>query len=210
MALNVDATWLKDEADSTIGPANSYGPSRFIWNDPTIPFLVRRDDVWYGMVRDSINADYRWRLSDTMTLFSDMNYDTTGGVVQQYNVGVSRFVYPDISYYLGNRYLRPVIISEDHVYEEGSNSLVGAITWTLNQRYTIAFSQEYNFDFGKSVRSDLTLIRRYHRLYYGITFSIDESLDRQSISLSIWPQGVRELAFGSRKYMGLTGQVIED
>ena len=210
MRLNVDSTWLKDEADSSVGPANSYGPGKFIWNDPSIPFLVRRDDVWYGMVRDSINADYSWRISDTMTFFSDMNYDTTGGVIQQYNVGISRFVYPDMSYYVGNRYLRPVIIAEDDIYEEGSSSFVTAVTWAVNPRYTIAFSQEYNFDYGKSVRSDLTLIRRYHRLFYGLTFSMDESLDRQSVMLSVWPQGVRELAVGSRKYMGLTGQIIED
>jgi hypothetical protein len=210
MRLNVDATWMKDESDSTMGPAYSYGPGRFIWNDPSTPFLVRRDNIWYGMVRDSLSADYICRISDTMTFFSDMNYDTTGGVVQQFNVGVSRFVYPDISYYIGNRYLRPVIVAEDDVYEVGSNSFITALTWALNARYTIAFSQEYNFDYGRSVRSDLTLIRRYHRLYYGLTFSTDESLDRQSIMLSVWPQGVQELALGDRRYMGLTGQIIED
>jgi hypothetical protein len=210
MRLNVDLTWMKDDENSTIGPAESYGPAKFIWNDPSIPILVRRDSIWYGMVRESINADYSWRLSDTMTLFSDMNYDTEGGVVQQYNVGVSRYIYPDMSYYVGSRYLRPVIVDTDDVYEVGSNSFVTALTWALNPRYTMAFSHEYNFDYGKSVRSDLTLIRRYHRLYYGLTFSVDESLDKQSVMLSVWPQGVRELALGSRKYTGLRGPILED
>ncbi|MHC4541466.1 MAG: hypothetical protein ACYS74_17065 [Planctomycetota bacterium] len=61
-------------------------------------------------------------------------------------------------------------------------------------------------DYGAAVRSDITLIRRYHRLYWGLTYSADESLDRQSISLSLWPQGVSGLAFGETKYIGLGGE----
>jgi hypothetical protein len=42
-------------------------------------------------------------------------------------------------------------------------------------------------------------------MYYGLTFSADESLDRQAVVFSIWPQGVPEMGFGQRRYMGLTG-----
>ena len=66
-------------------------------------------------------------------------------------------------------------------------------------------SQQYDFDHGAAVRSDLTLIRQYHRLYWGLTFSADESLDRQSIVFSLWPQGVPGIAIGERKYVGLGG-----
>jgi hypothetical protein len=36
--------------------------------------------------------------------------------------------------------------------------------------------------------------------------SADQSLDRQTIMLSIWPQGVPELAVGSRRYAENIGQ----
>ncbi|RKY08725.1 MAG: hypothetical protein DRP65_08755 [Planctomycetota bacterium] len=218
MRLDINATWLRDDADSAVGPPRSssqtytYGPAKFIWNDAAIPMLLRRDSSWFGIVRNSINTDYTWRVSDTTTVLSDMNYDIESGVVQQLNMGVSRYVYPDISYYIGSRYLRPVVIDidSDNIHEEGSNSVVMAATYALNPKYTATIAQEYNFDFGKNVKSELTILRRYHRMYYGFTFSADESRKRKSIVFSIWPQGVRELALGRRKYIGLVGPVSED
>ncbi len=61
----------------------------------------------------------------------------------------------------------------------------------------------YDFESKERIASEVTLIRRYHRLFYGLTLSMDETLDRQAVVLSIWPEGVRELSFGSRRYMGL-------
>ena len=212
MRLDINGTWLSDDADSSIGPAKTYGPSWFVYNDPSIPLLRRRDYQYYGMARDSVNADYEWRISDTYTLLSDANYDIDSGQIQQLDVGVNRYVFPDISYYLGSRYLRPLLldIPEEGISEQGSHSVVGAVTWQLNSRYTVTFSQEYNFDFGKNVSSDLTVIRRYHRMFYGVSFSIDESLKRNSVMFSVWPQGVKELAVGSRRYASLTGGITEE
>jgi hypothetical protein len=34
--------------------------------------------------------------------------------------------------------------------------------------------------------------------------------DRQSIMFSIWPQGVKELTIGSRRYYGATGALREE
>jgi hypothetical protein len=229
MRLDMDLTWVDNPADSDIAPPvafdptalfltdsvlglpNLYGPAGFIFNDPSIPDFYRRNYSFFGLVRNSLNADYEWLVSDTFAFRSDLNYDLDSGRIQQFNVGVSRFVYPDLSYYIGSRYLRPLILdipSED-IFERGSNAVVGAITYRINDRYTAVFSQEYNFDFGKGVRSDLTLIRQYHRLYYAFNFTLDESLDRTGMGISVWPQGVDELAIGSRKYMGLTGAIQE-
>ncbi|MHC4856872.1 MAG: hypothetical protein ACYTBW_03185 [Planctomycetota bacterium] len=43
-----------------------------------------------------------------------------------------------------------------------------------------------------------------------MSLAFDEALDTSSLVFSIWPQGVKELAFGSRKHVGLTGQKWED
>jgi hypothetical protein len=125
-------------------------------------------------------------------------------------------VHPDISYYVGSRYLRPLWLDIDtngdgdsDIHERGSHSVIGAITWRLTPRYTATFSQEYNFDFGHNVRSDLTIVRQYHRMFYAFSFSIDESLKRNMVMFSIWPEGVDELTIGSRRYTGLTGAVQE-
>ena len=215
MRLDVDATFLEKNTPSAMGGPKTYGPAVYMWNNPAIPFGVRRNSNLFGLVRDSVNTDYMWRLSDTTALLSDLNYDIRSGVVQQFDIGMTRYVYPDVSFYLGSRYLRPIhvrVIDDGTVVaeEKGSNSVVAAITYALGSRYTVTFSQEYNFDYGKSVRSEMTITRRYHRMYYGLTFATDESLKRQSIMFSIWPEGVKELGLGRRRSVGMSEMATDD
>jgi len=164
-----------------------------------------RFETW-GPKRDYVGADYIWRLSDTSAILSDMYYDIDSGVVQQFNIGYSRMVWPNMSYYIGSRYLRRVYITSpiDNVHEKGSNAFTFAITYVFDPRYTITFSQQYDLDYGKGVRSEVTLIRRYHRMFCSFTYSADESLQDQMIVLSIWPQGVPEMSMGQRRYSGIT------
>jgi hypothetical protein len=134
-----------------------------------------------------------------------MYFDMQSGVVQQLNFGFSRLVWPNLSYYIGSRYLRRVEIDVAGDEEKGSNAFTFAATYVLDPRYTIVFSQQFDFDYGANVRSDVTLIRRYHRMYCSLTYSADESLDRQAVVFSIWPQGIPEMALGPRRYTGLSG-----
>jgi len=202
MRLNMDVTWVNNSADTAAGP------DRFIWNKPFIPLVDshsssiplqdRRSSDIFGPRRNYTGADYEWRLSDTTAVLGDMYYDMQSGVVQQFNIGFSQLRWPDLSYYIGSRYLRNIEVLD----EKGSNVFTFAATYKLDPRYTLVFSQQFDFDYSANIRSDIAIVRRYHRLYCGLTYSADESLDRQSIMFSIWPQGVPELAIGSRDYMG--------
>jgi hypothetical protein len=213
MRLDTDVTWVSDSGDT------SAGPDRFIWNKPFIPLLNRysplvngfsqavppqdrRSSNIFGPTRNSFCADYIWRLSDTFAILSDMNFDIQSGVVQQFNIGFSHLRWPNLSYYVGSRYLRRL---DNGFGEEGSNAFTFAATYVIDPRYTVVLSQQFDFDYGANVRSDITLIRRYHRIYWGITYSADESLDNHAIVFSIWPEGVPELGIGPRRYMGLGG-----
>jgi hypothetical protein len=131
-----------------------------------------------------------------------MNFDIQSGVVQQFNIGFSHLRWPNLSYYVGSRYLKRL---DNGFGEEGSNAFTFAATYIIDPRYTVVLSQQLDFDYGANVRSDITLIRRYHRIYWGITYSADESLDNHAIVFSIWPEGVPELGIGPRRYMGLGG-----
>jgi len=206
MRLDMDVTWVNNSGD------DSAGPDKFIWNKPfippintvsrVIPLQDRRSSHIFGPRRNYFGADYSWLLSDTTAVLSDMNYDMQSGVLQQFNVGFSHMRWPNLQYYIGSRYLRRL----DNGYGEyGSNAFTFAVTYVLDPRYTLVYSQQIDFDFGEIVRSDITLIRQYHRLYWGLSFSADESLDRQSVTFSLWPQGVPGLAFGESKYIGLGG-----
>jgi len=205
MRLDLDVTWVNDSADT---PA---GPSRLLWNKPFIPLVDtfdtsfppndRRTSAIFGPIRNYFGADYTWRLSDTTAVLSDMYFDMHSGTVEQLNVGFSQFRWPDLSYYIGSRYLRRI----ESLDERGSNAFTFAATYKLDPRYTLVFSQQYDFDYGATVQSDITLIRHYRRIYWGLTYSTDQSLQRQAVVFSIWPQGVPEVALGPRKYMRLAG-----
>ncbi len=210
MRLDTDFTWVNNSES-----ADSTGPDRFIWNKPIVPLRVlSTPDIFHGDLSNNNNlhrfemfgprrnyfgADYIWRLSDTSAVLSDMHFDMQSGVVQQFNVGFSHLRWPDLSYYIGSRYLRRVEVLD----EKGSNAFTFAATYVLDPRYTVVFSQQFDFDYGANIRSDIALIRRYHRVYCALTYSTDQSLDRQSIVFSIWPEGLPELAIGPRRYMGL-------
>ncbi len=210
MRFDTDITFVDDPAD-----AEDSGPDQFIWAKPIVPMRVfSAPEIFggdlisglprfemFGPKRNYISTDYVWRVSDTSAILSDMNYDMQSGVIQQFNIGVSRLLWPNMSYYVGSRYLRRVNILD----EKGSNMVNFALTYVLDPRYTVVLSQEWDFDYGQTVRSDITLIRKYHRLHCAFTYSADESLDRQAIVFSIWPEGIKELAIGKRNYVGIGG-----
>lgn len=205
MRLDMEVTWVNNSSDGSVGP------DRFIWNKPSIPLLNRystavplqdrRSSHIFGPRRNYFSADYIWRLSDTTAILSDMNYDLQSGVVQQFNIGFSHLRWANLNYYIGSRYLRRL---DNNLGEKGSNAFTFAATYALDPRYMLVFSQLFDFDYGANIRSDIALIRRYHRMYWAFTYSADESLKRQAIVFSIWPQGVPELAIGPRRYIGLS------
>jgi hypothetical protein len=206
MRLNVEYTMVTND-DSKIRR-----PDKTIWNNPFVPLsatlapdIFNGDLVGYrtfdlfGPQTDSFNADYIWRISDTTAILSDLNYDTTNNKLEQFNIGYSHLCWPNLSYYIGARYLRSVQVGD----EKGSRAVTFAATYKLNPRYTITYGWQYDFDFGKHIYNQISLIRRYHRLFYAFTYKADETLDSHAIILSIWPEGVSEMSTGSRRYMGL-------
>jgi hypothetical protein len=142
-----------------------------------------------------------WQISDTTALLSSGYYDLRSGTVEQFDIGFSRTRLPDMSYYIGTRYLRDVQVLNEH----GSNAFVFAASYVLDSRYTIVFSQQYDFEYRANVRSEVMLIRRYNRMYWSITASTDASLDSQSIMFNIWPEGVPEAAGNKGRYSSLSG-----
>jgi hypothetical protein len=207
MRLNLEYTKVSD-------PSNLRRADRPLWNNPFTPLStiampsVFNSDLGstyrtfglYGPQRDSINADYLWRLSDTTAILSDLNYDVQDNKIEQFNIGLSRLVWPNLSYYIGTRYMRSIEIDGD----KGSNALTFAATYKISQRYTLTFAEQYDFKRDGRILTQVSLIRRYHRLYYGITYSIDETLDRRTIMFTIWPEGIGEMGMGkSRSLMGV-------
>jgi hypothetical protein len=203
MRLDTEYVTVENSSDATdAGP----GPDRFLWAKPIVPLRVlsapqifngdlnpslHRFEL-YGPKRDYMSADYFWRLSDTTAMLSDSYYDTQSGTIEQFDVGFSRLAWPNLTYYIGSRYLKRTEI----LGQKGSNVFTFAATYILDPRYTMVFAQQFDFKSGSNLRSDITLIRNYHRVSCAFTISVDDSLQRQAIMFSIWPEGIKEMTFG--------------
>jgi hypothetical protein len=204
LELDVDFVWVADSGEDTAGP------DRFLWNQPFIPLINRtggqvppfdrRSTDLFGPQRNYTSAAMTWRASETMSVLSDAYLDMQSGTVEQADLGFSRLCWPNLSYFIGTRYLRDV---DNGLGQHGSNAVTFALTYVLDPRYTLAFAQQYDFDYNANIRSDLTLIRKYHRVNFAVTLSVDDSLDEERIVFSLWPEGVPELTIGLRRYVGL-------
>lgn len=201
---DVDFVWVADSSDEIAGA------DRFLWNEPFIPLinrdgrvippLDRRTTGRFGPRQNYVSTEVILRLTDTTSILGDAYFDMQSGVVEQLDVGISRLLWPNLTYYVGSRYLREV---DNTLGQRGSNALTLAATYTLDPRYTVVLAEQFDFDYGANIRTDVTLIRKYHRTNLALTFSADDSLDEQRIVLSLWPEGVPELSIGLRRYMGL-------
>lgn len=201
---DLNATWV-NEASETWN-----GPSHFMWNRPlvpmrhaytgTVPPRDRRSSNFYGASRNYVGSDLIWRISDSTAVLGDCYLDMDAGVVRQTQWGISHMRWSDLNMYLGSSYLRDIRNSEGQV---GTHALTFSMLYKLDPRYAMLFSHQYDTDYGASIGSALTLLRKYHRLNYGLTFRVDESLDTSSVVFSLWPEGIQELGVGMGRYGGL-------
>jgi len=204
LELDVDFVWVGESSEEIAGP------DRFLWNQPFIPLINRtggqvppfdrRTTDLFGPLRDYTSAAATWRVSETTSVLGDIYLDMQEGTVEQVDVGFSRLVWPNLSYFIGSRYLRDI---DNGLGQHGSNAVTFAMTYMLDPRYTLVLAEQYDFDYEANVRSDFTLIRKYHRVNFAVTLSVDDSLDEERIVFSLWPEGVPELAIGLRRYVGL-------
>ena len=203
MRLDLNVTWVSD-GDKDAGPA------RYAFNKSSSSLYNRRFGTYPDIGTDCINGEYEWRISDTLAFLSDFNYGMESGNLEQLNVGVSRYIWPDLSVYVGNRYLKNVEMTNaaGEYYQKGSSSFNFSMTYRINSRYILNFSQEYNFKYGKNTSSELAIIRKYHRINYGLILAVDASLNTSSVVFSIWPEGVNDIVVGSRRYMGLSNAAM--
>jgi hypothetical protein len=199
---DLNATWVNEASELW------NGPSHLMWNRPLVPIRHaptsfvpgqdRRSSDFYGASRNYVGSDVVWRVTDSTAILGDCYLDTAAGVVRQTQWGISHMRWPDLNLYLGSSYLRDVRNSEGQV---GTHALTFSALYRLDPRYAMVLSHQYDTDYGATIRSEATLLRKYHRLNYGLTFRVDESLDTSSVILSLWPEGIQELGIG--RYVGM-------
>ncbi|MCU0916418.1 MAG: hypothetical protein MUC88_17915 [Planctomycetes bacterium] len=201
---NTDFVWVDaDEPESARA-------DRLLWNWPFVPLanragrmvppLDRRATDLFGPRQDYVSTDASLQVSDTTMLMGGVYFGMQTSALEQADVGFSRTVWPDLSYYLGTRYLRTYDIGQG---PRSARILTFSATYVLDARYSLVLSEQYDFVYQANITTDVTLVRKYHRLNLGLTFNISDALDDRRIFLSLWPEGLPEASFGQRRYLGL-------
>ena len=101
--------------------------------------------------RDSINAQSSWRLSDQFVVLADEAWNADSNVLATASIGVAVKHDPRVTYFIGTRYIAPL----------DSNVTTVAVSYDLSKKYTVAFSQSFDFSQGQDVNTTGYLIRKF-------------------------------------------------
>ncbi len=141
----------------------------------------------YSLGSNFVLIDYLWHISDATTFLADINYDIDDKTIGRAGVGLEVERSPRFSYFVGLRTINEL------------SSAVGtyAIRYRINQKYTVAFAEQYDFDYdgGTNLSTAVTITRKFPRWYVSLVIEYDARYDDYTVMLNLWPEGISEAAF---------------
>jgi LPS transport system D len=171
---------------------NLYG--NFFANQPENRFRYPTDfrGLYYysnpeaSVSRNSANADATWRISDTMTVLSDVeqNLDKTRLATASVGVAVQRDA--RITYFVGTRYIADL----------DSNVVTLEATYQLDRKYSVSAYQSLDLAQNKDVYYSFSLNRNFDNFMLTARVFYDQSTSDKGFSVGIQPFGAHS-ALGS-------------
>jgi hypothetical protein len=132
-----------------------------------------------SIARNAVNADASWRITDNTIVLADAQYNLDEEKLATAAVGVLLRRDPTESIYFGNRY-----IADLH-----SNIVSVSGNYQISPKYSLGFSQSFDFGLGKDVSSSLSIVRSFDRFVMSFNFSQDQISGQTGFSFSIAPIG---------------------
>jgi hypothetical protein len=145
--------------------------------------------------RQGINGDATWRISDTTSFISDVewNLDQHELAIAQAGVAVQRG--DRLSYYIG----------DDYVQDLDSQILSFVANYQLTSKYSFAFGQNFNFGDARDVSSSLTVTRKFDTLAIQVAVWHDAINHVNGFNLNILPNGLPQAGALGGAISNLTG-----
>ena len=169
---------------------NQPAAGTFYAGDPVRGYLFdSRPEL--SQVQDAVYGNSTWRIGERLRFLDEFNYSTANSRLEQLAMGVAVDQSPDISYFIGNRYIRAL----------DTNEVTLAGQYRLTRKYSLLLSESYDTSEKKDIVSSATLFRKLPRFNTAFTVSYDANANDTSFLFSIWPEGLPELGFGSRGVM---------
>lgn len=130
--------------------------------------------------RDSINAQSTWRLSDQFVVLADEEWNADSNVLATASLGVAVKHDPRVIYFIGTRYVAPL----------DSNVTTVAVSYDLSKKYTVAFSQSFDFSKSQDVNTTGYLIRKFDSFTVSLQVFYDATIDESGVSFNLYPNGM--------------------
>ncbi len=130
--------------------------------------------------RNSLNTDATWRISDTTALLGDVQYNLDESDLATAAIGLAVRRDPRLSYYLGTRYINQL----------NSNIATFAVDYQLTKKYTLAFSQSFDFSQQDNVASSITMTRKFDRFFVAVRVYHNSTDDTSGITFNLIPEGL--------------------
>lgn len=165
--LDIDAEWYANKPRrSVLNPYDFRGMFFSSMPETSIP-------------RDAVNADASWRISDNTVLLADAQYNLDARKLATAAVGV--LVRRDVvwSLYLGNRYIADL----------NSNITTAAASYDISPKYQLAFGQSFDFGLNQNVSSSVSIVRKFDRFIFVVSFNRDEISGQTGFSVNFYPIG---------------------
>jgi hypothetical protein len=127
----------------------------------------------------------QWRTTDSVSLWSETNYNTDRGTLGKFTVGAVVTHTPRLSYLVGH-----YLIPDGH----SAQTFVG-FDYQINEKWRLNVLEAYDFDQKQNAQSDFVLTRRLHRWLVRIRVRLDQGQDEQFFGLEFQPLGVKDVRF---------------
>ncbi len=147
----------------------------------------------HSITQNYLNSSLIWRVNDRTALLSELNYDLNDGEVDILNVSLAVERSPRLSYLLGYRFIE----------ESDSELFAFDVNYRLTEKHTLAVRELYDFAEGRTEDFTIALIRKFPRWFVALSFALDEPEDDFGVSMSVWPEGLRQATLGSRRFTAL-------
>jgi hypothetical protein len=130
--------------------------------------------------RNSINANAMWRLSDSTVVVSDAQWNADRERLATASIGIIAQRGDRMTYYIGNRYIEDL----------DSNITTFAFDYQLTPKYTVLFSQSYDFGVEENVESFAAILRKFDTFTVMVKAYHNEVTEQSGIGFNIVPRGV--------------------
>jgi hypothetical protein len=137
--------------------------------------------------RNSINSDATWRVSDTTAVISDVEYNLDKNKVATASVGFAAQRGDRVNYFLGQRYIQPL----------NSNITTFITNYQLTTKYSLSYTQSFDFGVRHNVDSGITLIRHFDRFFAAFTLRYDAIGNESGFMFNLYPEGLGKAGAGT-------------